>query len=56
LTKTATKEVGNKAEDFQIIWVKRTFFSAVLKIDGKVSDNKEELMMFVRVGSRLSRN
>ena len=48
-------ETGRKF--FQIIWVKRSFLEerfnySYLKVDGKVLDDKEKLMMFVRVGSR----
>ena len=52
-------ETGRKF--FQIIWVKRSFLEerfnySYLKVDGKVPDDKEKLMMFVRVGSRSSIN
>ena len=35
---------------------RRGLTSADLKVDGKVPDDKEKLMMFVRVGSRSSIN
>ena len=34
--------------------MRRGFKTDDLKIDGKVSDDKEKLMMFIRVGSRSS--
>ena len=45
----------------QIIWareafVRRDLTTADVKVDGKVPDDKKKFMMFVRVGSRSSRN
>ena len=37
-------------------FLRRGLTTADLKVDGKVPDDKEKLMMFVRVGSRLSIN
>ena len=36
--------------------MRRGLITADLKVDGKVPDDKEKLMMFVRVGSRSSTN
>ena len=36
--------------------MRRGLTTAALKVDGKVPDDKEKLMMFVRVGSRSSVN
>ena len=36
--------------------MRRDLTTADLKVDGKVPDDKEKLMMFVRVGSRSSTN
>ena len=36
--------------------MRRGFTTADLKVDGKAPDDKEEFMLFIRVGSRSSRN
>ena len=52
-------ETGRKF--FELFWsgeafLRRGLTTADLKVDGKVPDDKEKLMMFVRVGSRSSIN
>ena len=52
-------ETGRKF--FKLFWSREAFLrkaltTADLKVDGKVPDDREKLMMFVRVGSRSSIN